>query len=189
MYRGGALTVRTVSSTYWCPAEAWLQVHGPRLPWNAPHYDPLSEEAREALSSAEEIALRLVPEGSEVLREPYIYSPALRLGGRPDILAIAGDRLVVVELKARRPLPGSPARVQAALYTVVAEHHYSRPARGYLAYPGGAQRIGRRDVRLALRLVEEARRILQQPAPPPPSGAAHKCRTCLYRHVCPWSRA
>ena len=186
--RGSILPVRIVSSAYWCPAEAWLQAYGPRLAWNAPHYDHDSSEAREAIAEAVENALNIIPRDGRVLYEPYIYSRRLRLGGKPDLLAEADSRIVVVELKARRPLPGSTARVQAALYTVIAEHYYGMETEGYIAYPGGLYRVREHDTRLALRVLDDTRKILAQPTPPPPRGPPSKCRTCIYRHVCPWSR-
>ena len=125
---------------------------------------------------------------SIVLKEPLLYSRLLNVKGRPDLVGISESRVTIIELKKRKPLPGDPSYLQAALYRIIGKHHYNMPVESFLVYPTGNYRVKDGDEKLALKILSESRRALSKHTPPKPTRNPKTCRSCIFKHICPYRR-
>jgi len=180
-YYSGPLSVRAVADMLVCPTQAWLEARGPRIAWNRPHWSPGDPEDPLDLGELYPEVLGGPPD--LVVEQQYLESRSLRLRGVADVVAYRGGRAVVVEVKGRGPA-AERDRVQAGLYALILEDE-GFEAWPVVAWPGGYEVLGREYVVAALRVLEEARRVLASGAPPPPGGVA-PCAACNYRMVCPY---
>ncbi len=186
------ITVKLVSNHYWCPALAWLKVHGPGVAWRPPHFTPEHAELvgyGDIISQVLDEALRRITRGCSVLRmtrEKWLYSSALKLSGSVDLLVECTDKTIVVEAKLRRPRRDDPAYIQVGLYMILAEHNGYRNVEGYVAYPDGLIVVEEAWKTHALKELRYTVKTIGMNHPPPPRRPSSACRTCIFRRVCPY---
>ncbi|MEB3861537.1 MAG: hypothetical protein GSR84_04865 [Desulfurococcales archaeon] len=178
--------VSIVKAYTWCPALAWFEANGPRLV-----LPPASRVDRTGLHPLEAwTMLEALGHRGHIVMEAGLEDPVLGLRGRVDYLAEPGPTPgAVVEYKARGLWggPEGPGMVQAALYTIMAEHIYRTRFEGYVVAVEGVYRVGERHKARALRLLARAKAAVALPEPPEPGHDLSRCRSCIYRRVCPYS--
>jgi CRISPR-associated exonuclease Cas4 len=121
--------------------------------------------------------------------EKPLYSPQLRLVGKPDYLIRKGAALIPVEVKSRRPLqsPSESHLFQLAAYCLLVEHAFGkRPPQGILSYPDGAVAIDytqELESRL-IRLIEDIRTKDRFDSVERSHASPARCRCCGFNAIC-----
>ncbi|MEB3760753.1 MAG: Dna2/Cas4 domain-containing protein [Desulfurococcales archaeon] len=189
----GRITAKLVSNHYWCPALAWLKVHGPGIAWSPPHFT--AEHARligydDLIGSILRDAVEKLAQDCEITgiyREKRLWSSALRVSGSIDALVTCRDKNIIIEAKLRHPRRDDPAYVQAGVYMILAEHNDYRGVEAYIASPENIVKVNNTWIITALKEIRETHKTLSMNSPPPPKRPSITCRTCIYRRVCPYS--
>jgi len=182
------IPARLIPEYLTCRTQAWLRVHAPPVRWNVDHWKP-----GEAPHPPEDVIVRLAESilgaGVKVRLHPLLEAPRIGVVGRPDAIAFKHSHPpLVIEYKERLPRDPTPWVLQAAAYKLAAEEALGVPALAVLASRDELVRVGPRHVARVLKLLHEIRRLLAEPAPPPPR-VRPPCRPCNYRRICPYAQA
>jgi CRISPR-associated exonuclease Cas4 len=121
---------------------------------------------------------------------PRLASEVLGLSGIPDLLLVAEDETVPVELKVTERTPGPGVVLQLAAYALLVAETDRPPVRRAFVrnLPSlktfelpmtGAERFA------ALRALEAIRECLSCERYPPPTAVRARCRSCEYLQFCP----
>lgn len=124
----------------------------------------------------------------ETVEEP-LYSPHLRLTGKPDYLFEQGDQIIPVEVKSSRTVQGpyDSHIFQLAVYCLLVKHVYTvRPAYGILHYPNRTYHIDyTQELESAtMSLLQELRSQERHKEIPRSHDAPARCNGCGYRFNC-----
>jgi len=129
-----------------------------------------------------------LPEGERSF-DVHLFSSALGLRGRADMVIDTGEDLIPVDYKLTNRKPGPHFRLQLAAYGVMLEETSTRPVRrGYLysMLPRKADEV-RLTPQLRAKVVRTAtamRHMVEAEAMPPPPSRRGRCVACEFRRFC-----
>jgi CRISP-associated protein Cas1 len=182
------MPVRMLNEFVWCPRFTYLS-------WA----EGFTGE-NEATSEGKDLHRRVdvpaefeTPNGRSVRTAWTLSSPDLGLIGRADRVEFEDDQAVLVEFKRGKPkseeIPlWEPEQVQvtAFLFLLVANGHRVKGAEVFFAETRRRVSIpvSPEEVNRIPELVEEARRVLAEPVPPPPLVDSPKCGHCVLASIC-----
>ncbi|MEB3780787.1 MAG: PD-(D/E)XK nuclease family protein [Desulfurococcales archaeon] len=178
------IPVVLVKNFLWCSTYTWLSWNGP-TPALPPHSQPPRENMHplEATTLLEALGHR-----GHLISEAELEDPILGLRGRVDYLAEPEPPPgAIIEYKPRGVWGnGDIELVQTALYTIMAENVYNKPFKGYLVTATDVIEVEERHKAKALSTLAMVKRILNDPQIPRPTHNLSRCKSCVYRRICPY---
>ncbi|MFQ4136315.1 PD-(D/E)XK nuclease family protein [Nodosilinea sp. PGN35] len=109
------------------------------------------------------------------------------ISGKPDIIAIRGDEVLIVDIKTGRPAAKDIAQVQIymAMVPAVKLHGITDVPAGRLVYSDGPFDIDPAQITPEFKTqISELIQAVAQDVPPEPTPSARECRWCPIAHVC-----
>jgi CRISPR-associated protein Cas4 len=121
---------------------------------------------------------------------PHLFSQELGLTGVPDLVLVAAEETVPVEIKVTEHAPGPRVLLQLAAYALLlAETNRPPTYRAFVRnlpslktfelFIGGTERAA------VLKAVNSIRAMLSKDRCPPPTPVRNRCRLCEYLQLCP----
>ena len=119
-----------------------------------------------------------------------LSSERLGLHGRIDMALVTASEICMVEFKDSRGPLGLHHKYQLAAYALMAEEHWSKPARRVFVYWIPLRRAQEIVItpamrRYALRLINAMRQVLAADKRPAPTSRRARCFDCEFRRYCP----
>ena len=167
-----------------CEWAAWFRAH--YQDWTKPPSDFNSTQwmldhtalVNEARESREKLGYTVYTEDQNSFR---LRGATATLAGKPDLIAVKGNDLVIIDAKTGKPSPHHSGQVLTYMYAVprALERYRGTEFRGHVVYPGGNVQIpvSGVDQRFVERLGSLIRRLADEtPARKVPS--TQECRWC-----------
>jgi CRISPR-associated exonuclease Cas4 len=119
----------------------------------------------------------------------WLYSAALELSGKLDLLIITEDACYPVDFKDTAGGVRYNHRIQLAAYSVLVEENLARPVPIAFVYLVPSRQlvtvpVGAKEREEVTRAIAEMRRIIEQENMPGPTPVRARCVACEFRNYC-----